>query len=275
MATGGRGRSRKGPNPEKITEIQRRDSQREAAAQRDAAEQRAQEEREASSTADIRRQGSKRAAAAQIEAPSNKRTRTAQNGEPKERKTKEPKEPVGPKEPKTKAPTKKAKNDAPPAEEDHDDESDDGAPAEQIPESVMITRLSGDEMSLRDTLKETSKGAVLFFYPKASTPGCTTQGKNFNASLADFTKKGITVFGISRDKVPAQEKFKEKQGFEYELLSDAKGQVAGFFKIKKGTSSVVRSVYVVSKDGKVLGGGQVGPKDSVPFAQDILKKNKL
>ena len=61
---------------------------------------------------------------------------------------------------------------------------------------------------------------VLYFYPKDSTPGCTTEGQDFNAALKKFAKANTLVFGVSRDSLESHQKFIDKQGFQFPLLSD-------------------------------------------------------
>lgn len=62
---------------------------------------------------------------------------------------------------------------------------------------------------------------VLYFYPKDSTPGCTTEGLDFNALLPKFKKLNATVLGVSRDSVKSHDNFCAKQGFRFPLVSDA------------------------------------------------------
>src|SRR5450631_1881948 len=62
---------------------------------------------------------------------------------------------------------------------------------------------------------------VLYFYPKDSTPGCTIEGNDFNALLPKFKKLGATVLGVSRDSVKSHQNFCTKQGFRFDLVSDA------------------------------------------------------
>ena len=62
---------------------------------------------------------------------------------------------------------------------------------------------------------------VLYFYPKDSTPGCTTEGIDFNALLPKFKKLNATVLGVSRDSVKSHDNFCAKQGFKFALVSDA------------------------------------------------------
>ena len=64
------------------------------------------------------------------------------------------------------------------------------------------------------------KPVVLFFYPRADTPGCTLESCGFRDIFAKFKRAGIVVLGISRDTVAKQKKFKEKYGLPYDLLAD-------------------------------------------------------
>lgn len=99
---------------------------------------------------------------------------------------------------------------------------------------------------------------VLYFYPKDSTPGCTTEGLDFNARLDAFKELGYTVVGISRDGVKSHQNFCEKQGFHFELLSDKDEIVCKLFdviKLKKlyGKESlgIERSTFVLDESGRI------------------------
>ena len=71
------------------------------------------------------------------------------------------------------------------------------------------------------SLKELAgKKVVLYFYPKDSTPGCTTEGQNFRDAKAKFTRQNTVIFGVSRDSIKRHENFKAKQAFNFDLLSD-------------------------------------------------------
>ena len=100
---------------------------------------------------------------------------------------------------------------------------------------------------------------VVYFYPKDNTPGCTTEGLDFNARLAQFEKLGYTVVGISRDCVKSHQNFCTKQGFRFELLSDKDETVCKLFdviKLKKlyGKESlgVERSTFVLNAEGEIM-----------------------
>jgi peroxiredoxin Q/BCP len=62
---------------------------------------------------------------------------------------------------------------------------------------------------------------VLYFYPKDSTPGCTQEGQDFQALSGEFAALGAVILGVSRDSVASHDRFRAKQGFAFDLLSDA------------------------------------------------------
>ncbi|WP_081192670.1 peroxiredoxin [Halomonas sp. BC1] len=99
---------------------------------------------------------------------------------------------------------------------------------------------------------------VIFFYPKASTPGCTTEGGDFRDRKAAFDAANTVVIGISRDGLRAQESFKAKQDFNFALISDKDEAVCQLFdviKLKKMYGKehlgVERSTFLIDKDGKL------------------------
>ena len=93
---------------------------------------------------------------------------------------------------------------------------------------------------------------VVYFYPKDSTPGCTTEGLDFNARLKQFGDLGYTVVGISRDGVKAHQNFCEKQGFRFELLSDKDETVCRLFDVIKLKKLYGKETFVLNKDGEIV-----------------------
>ena len=97
---------------------------------------------------------------------------------------------------------------------------------------------------------------VIYFYPKDSTPGCTTEGQGFRDQYADFKAANTVVFGVSRDSLKSHENFKAKQAFPFELISDkdeALCQLFDVIKLKKLYGKeylgVDRSTFLIDKDG--------------------------
>lgn len=77
------------------------------------------------------------------------------------------------------------------------------------------------------------KNVVIYFYPKDSTPGCTTEGQNFRDLITEFEANNTVVVGISRDSLRKHENFKAKQSFPFELLSDGDETVCKLFDVIK------------------------------------------
>ena len=100
------------------------------------------------------------------------------------------------------------------------------------------------------------KQVVIYFYPKDSTPGCTTEGQGFRDHYPEFQAANTEVFGVSRDSLKSHENFKAKQAFPFELLSDkdeALCQLFDVIKLKKLYGKeylgVDRSTFLIDKDG--------------------------
>ena len=74
---------------------------------------------------------------------------------------------------------------------------------------------------------------VLYFYPKDNTPGCTQEGQDFRANYKKFKKQNTIIFGISRDSISSHEKFKLKQKFPFELISDDTEKLCKIFDVIK------------------------------------------
>ena len=88
---------------------------------------------------------------------------------------------------------------------------------------------------------------VLYFYPKASTPGCTQEGQDFGDAIGSFEAAGAVVLGASRDGLKAQENFKAKQGFPFELLSDKDEALCSLFDVIKMKTMYGREVRGIER----------------------------
>ena len=114
--------------------------------------------------------------------------------------------------------------------------------------------LTGDRSAnLADYL---GKPLVLYFYPKASTPGCTQEGLDFSAAIAKFRRQSCVILGASRDSLKAQENFKAKQGFPFDLIADKDETLCNAFdviKMKnmygKQVRGIERSTFLIDADG--------------------------
>ncbi|KRG44743.1 thiol peroxidase [Stenotrophomonas pictorum JCM 9942] len=100
---------------------------------------------------------------------------------------------------------------------------------------------------------------VLYFYPKDSTPGCTTEGLDFNALLPQFKQAGARVFGVSRDSVKSHDNFCAKQGFDFPLISDSDEALCSAFDVirmknmyGKQVRGIERSTFLISPDSTLV-----------------------
>ena len=99
---------------------------------------------------------------------------------------------------------------------------------------------------------------VLYFYPKDSTPGCTTEGIDFNGLLPKFRKLGAEVVGVSRDSLKSHQNFCAKQGFRFELASDNDEALCNAFGVIKEKNmygrkvlGIERSTFLIDPDGVI------------------------
>jgi len=97
---------------------------------------------------------------------------------------------------------------------------------------------------------------VIYFYPKDSTPGCTTEAGQFRDLHAEFAKLGCPVYGVSRDSIKSHENFKAKLELPFELLSDPDELACGLFNVMKMKNmygkqvrGVERSTFLIDKQG--------------------------
>lgn len=97
---------------------------------------------------------------------------------------------------------------------------------------------------------------VIYFYPKDSTPGCTTEGQDFRDLYAEFQALDTDIYGVSRDGLRSHENFRSKQDFPFQLISDANEALCQLFdviKLKKmyGKESlgIERSTFLIDKEG--------------------------
>ncbi len=100
------------------------------------------------------------------------------------------------------------------------------------------------------------KWLVLYFYPKASTPGCTQEGLDFKEAIYKFRRQSTTILGASRDSLKAQENFKAKQGFPFDLVADKEETLCnafGVIKMKnmygKKVRGIERSTFIIDDRG--------------------------
>ena len=123
-------------------------------------------------------------------------------------------------------------------------------PGDPVPDFELPAQ-DGTPVRLSEEL--TRGPVVLFFYPKALTPGCTKESCHFRDLEAEFAALGAVRLGISADPVDRQRQFSEKHGLDFPLLSDADRTVARQFGVKRpGPLFSRRATFVIGTDGRLL-----------------------
>jgi peroxiredoxin Q/BCP len=121
---------------------------------------------------------------------------------------------------------------------------------------ITCSATSNLDVSIPDT---EGRNIVLYFYPKDATPGCTTEGQDFRDNHKAFIDANSVVYGVSKDNMTKHEKFKAKQEFTFELISDEDGKLCEVFdvwQLKKFMGreymGIVRSTFIINPDGDIL-----------------------
>jgi len=113
---------------------------------------------------------------------------------------------------------------------------------------------AGEEFDLADHGNEK---IVLYFYPRADTPGCTIESCEFRDSVRKFAKRGVTVIGVSPDTTKAQAKFKEKFDLNFTLLADADKDIANQYGVMKEKNMYGKKVMGVARTTFVIENGKI------------------
>ena len=102
------------------------------------------------------------------------------------------------------------------------------------------------------------QNVVLYFYPKDNTPGCTLEGQDFRDLHSQFKRQKTVILGVSRDSIAAHEKFREKQKFPFDLLSDADERLCAKFDVIREKTlygrkfmGIERSTFLIDAGGKL------------------------
>ena len=102
------------------------------------------------------------------------------------------------------------------------------------------------------------KKVVIYFYPKDATPGCTTEGQDFRDLHGKFKRQNAVIFGVSRDSIASHERFREKQKFPFDLISDPDEKLCTQFDVIREKTlygrkymGVERSTFLIDEAGKL------------------------
>ncbi|MEP6715123.1 MAG: thioredoxin-dependent thiol peroxidase [Terriglobia bacterium] len=124
---------------------------------------------------------------------------------------------------------------------------------DKAPEFKVLTD-TGEEF---DMAQHQGEKIVLYFYPRADTPGCTIESCEFRDTAKKFVKKGVTVLGVSPDTTKAQAKFKEKFELNFTLLADDNKDIANKFGVMKEKNMYGKKVIGVARTTFVIEGGKI------------------
>jgi peroxiredoxin Q/BCP len=132
------------------------------------------------------------------------------------------------------------------------------ATAKALPKSTLKLPLALSGGTTTTLADHAGHWLVLYFYPKDSTPGCTTEGIDFNALLPEFAALDARVLGVSRDSVKSHDNFCAKQGFTFPLVSDANEALCEAFEVIKEKNmygrqvlGIERSTFLISPESRI------------------------
>ena len=149
-------------------------------------------------------------------------------------------------------------------------------PGDAAPEFQLLDQ-HGQTVSLADF---GGGKLLLYFYPKAGTPGCTRQACSIRDAREEFVDLGLAVVGISPDQPARQQKFADKYGLTFPLLADPDRRVAEAYGVwdektsyGKKSMGIIRSSFLIDGAGKIVAAWYgVKPEDTVPKAQKALRR---
>ncbi|MEO0150963.1 MAG: peroxiredoxin [candidate division WOR-3 bacterium] len=106
------------------------------------------------------------------------------------------------------------------------------------------------EIITNETIK--GKWTIIFFYPKAFTPGCTNEVCNLRDNYSNLLKYNVNIYGVSRDDIDTQKKFKEKYNLQYELIADPEGKIIKAFGVAGIGGNAQRKTFIINPEGKIV-----------------------
>ncbi len=128
-------------------------------------------------------------------------------------------------------------------------------PGKKVPDFTVPA--TGEKTITLSELK--GSRVVLYFYPKDSTPGCTTESQGFRDDYLKFRRRNTIVLGVSRDSLRSHENFRAKHGFQFDLISDAEEALCKLFDVIKEKNmygrkvlGIERSTFLIDEEGVLV-----------------------
>ena len=139
--------------------------------------------------------------------------------------------------------------------------------------------LKDQDGSIHNTSHYNGKKLIVFFYPRANTPGCSAQACNINDNYKILLKEGFNIIGVSADEVKNQKKFVDKFSFAFPLISDSKKELINYFGVwgpkkfmGKEYEGIIRTTFVLGEDKKIEKIiNKVKTKDHAQQVMDLYK----
>ncbi|WP_242529254.1 peroxiredoxin [Methylacidimicrobium sp. B4] len=133
--------------------------------------------------------------------------------------------------------------------------------------AVLATDQDGKEVDLAEVSRNGT--VLLYFYPKADTPGCTKESCGLRDAYQKFVDLGVRVFGVSMDAVPAQKRFAEKYHLPFPLLADPEGKIVDAFGVAKRNGHATRQSFLI-RNGKIT--WHSGKVNVETHAEEVLRE---
>ena len=124
-------------------------------------------------------------------------------------------------------------------------------------EQIQLPNFAVESTQGEIKLSDISDWLIIYFYPKDSTPGCTTQANEFSGLKDDFAKLGVQVFGVSRDSIKSHELFTEKQDINFTLLSDPDEKLCQHFDVIKEKNMYGKKVMGIERSTFIFHNGEL------------------
>ena len=124
-------------------------------------------------------------------------------------------------------------------------------------EQIQLPNFAVESTQGEIKLSDISDWLIIYFYPKDSTPGCSTQANEFSGLKDEFAKLGVQVFGVSRDSIKSHERFTEKQDINFTLLSDPDEKLCQHFDVIKEKNMYGKKVMGIERSTFIFHNGEL------------------